>query len=393
MKKLLFLSILLGCFLTAMKGYGINPDTSWTQRIIRFRRADILRQAAWAMGQKPETITDFICSRNPGNKHEFYSEGDYWWPDPKDPNGPYIRRDGMTNPDNFVAHRLAMIRFDQIVGDLAAAYIVTHDRKYVIGALKHIYAWFVDTATMMNPNLDYAQAIHGITKGRGIGIIDTIHLMEVAQAIHIFEEAGLIPARELAAIKSWFAEYLHWLMTSKNGQEEMHAKNNHGTCWVMQVASFAKVTGNQTILDFCRERYENVLLPDQMASNGSFPLELARTKPYSYSLFNLDALSAICQIVSNKKEDLWKYTTSNGRNIQAGMKFMFPFVKDKSKWIKPPDVEYWKYWPVAQTFLLFGAVAYNDRAYYDLWKKLNHDPKVEEIIRNFPLRHPLMWIE
>ena len=57
--------------------------------------------------------------------------------------------------------------------------------------------------------------------------------------------------------------------------------SNHGTCWVMQAAQFAKYTGNREVLDFCRERYQTVLLPRQMDTDGSFPLELARTKPYS----------------------------------------------------------------------------------------------------------------
>jgi hypothetical protein len=392
MKKLICLSGFFICLISFTEGYGIHRDTSWKQQIIAFRKADILKQAAWAMKQKPETITDFFCPRSAGGRHDFYSEGDYWWPNPKDPNGPYIQRDGETNPDNFVADRHVMIRFNNIVGDLAAAYIVTHDKKYVTQALKHLYAWFVDTATLMNPDLQYAQAIHGITKGRGIGIIDTIHLMEVAQAIHIFEESGLIPPHELAAIKSWFADYIRWLMTSKNGRDEMNAKNNHGTCWVMQVAAFAKVTHDTSVLNFCRNRYEQVLLPDQMAANGSFPKELARTKPYGYSLFNLDAMTTICQIVSDSTHHLWKYTTSDGRNIQLGLGYMFPYVKDKNAWPKKPDVMYWKYWPVAQPFLIFGAVAFNNPSYFQLWKKLKHDLTVDEIIRNVPMRHPLIWL-
>lgn len=393
MKKLIFLSGFFICLISFTEGYGIHRDTSWKQRIIAFRKADILKQAAWAMKQKPETITDFFCPRSAGGRHDFYSEGDYWWPNPKDPNGPYIQRDGETNPDNFVADRHVMIRFNDIVGDLAAAYVITHDKKYARQALKHIYAWFVDTATLMNPNLRYAQAIHGITEGRGIGIIDTIHLMEVAQAIHIFEEAGLIPPRELAAIKSWFADYIRWLMTSKNGQDEMNAKNNHGTCWVMQVAAFAKVTHDTSVLDFCRERYEHVLLPDQMAANGSFPRELARTKPYGYSLFNLDAMTTLCQILSDCTHNLWKYTTPDGRNIQLGLRYMFPYVKDKNTWPEKPDVMYWKYWPVAQPFLIFGAVAFNNQDYFRQWEKLKHDLTVDEIIRNVPIRHPLIWIK
>jgi len=364
----------------------------WVRKVAAFRKADILREASWAMRQQPVTITATLCDRSAGGKHDFYSEGDYWWPDPKNPEGPYIRRDGETNPDNFVAHRHAMIRFSTIVGDLAAAYLITHDQKYVTQALRHIYAWFRDTATMMNPDLRYAQAIHGITQGRGIGIIDTIHLMEVAQAIYLFEQAGLIPPEGLAAIKSWFGDYIRWLMTSKNGQDEMKAKNNHGTCWVMQVASFAKVTADTSVLGFCRRRYEQVLLPDQMAADGSFPLELARTKPYGYSLFNLDAMTTICQILSDRKHDLWSFSTSDGRSIGRAIRFMFPYVKNKQQWPKPPDVMFWKYWPVAQPFLVFGSAAYDNSGYFKLWEKLNHDPKEAEIIRNLPVRHPLIWM-
>lgn len=375
-----------------MNSGGNEHDSSWKDKIIAVRKADILDQAKWAMGQKVVTITDFICSRSAGGKHDFYSEGDYWWPDPRNPDSPYIQRDGETNPDNFVEHRHAMIRFSTIVGDLAAAYLVTGDKGYANQALQHIKAWFADTATMMNPNLNYAQAIKGRTTGRGIGIIDTIHLMEVAQAIHIFEERGLIPPGLLAGIKSWFADYLRWLMTSKNGQDEMKAANNHGTCWVMQVASFAKVTHDSAILNFCKKRYKDVLLPDQMAADGSFPRELRRTKPYGYSLFNLDAMTTVCQILSDRTDNLWRYTLADGRNMELALKFMYPYTKDKSKWPKRPDVMYWKYWPVAQPFLIFGATAFNNKDYFNLWKRLNHNLTVDEIIRNVPIRHPLIWL-
>jgi hypothetical protein len=393
MKKTLLCLGILALTLPIVNGCSHHKDPSLKEEAMAFRKADIMKQAAWAMQQKPETITDTTCPRSAGGKHDFYSEGDYWWPDPKNPGGPYIQRDGETNPENFVADRHAMIRFSTIVADLAAAYMITHDKKYVTQALRHINAWFVDTATLMNPNLQFAQAIHGRTKGRGIGIIDTIHLMEVAQAIHLFAEAGLIPPGQLAAIKSWFGDYVRWMMTSKNGQDEMNAKNNHGTCWVMQVASFATVNNDTAVLNFCRNRYKKVLLPHQMAANGSFPRELKRTKPYGYSLFNLDAMATTCQILSDSTHDLWKYSTPDGRSIKKGLQYMFPYVKDKSSWPLPQDVMYWKYWPVAQPFLIFGAVAYHNENYFQLWKKLKHDLTVHEIIRNVPIRHPLIWLK
>lgn len=380
--------------LTLCSGWQPSPPPvpTWAQKVMDFRKRVILQKAVWAMRQSPQTIADFPSPRTAGDRHDFYSEGDYWWPDPAHPGGPYIRRDGETNPENFVAHRHAMIRFSRIMGDLAAAYVLTRDPRYAEKALAHARAWFVDTATFMRPHLRFAQAIHGITPGRGIGIIDTIHLMEVAQAIYLFEQAGLIPEGALQAIRNWFAEYLRWLMQSKNGQDEMKAKNNHGTCWVMQVASFAKVTGDSSIMAFCRERYQSVLLPSQMSAQGSFPLELSRTKPYGYSLFNLDAMATICQILSDSSHDLWSYTTPDGRSIGLGLRFMYPFMADKRSWHRPPDVMYWSAWPVAQPCLVFGAAAFEDQAYFDLWKRLPHDPQTDEVIRNLPIRHPLIWM-
>jgi hypothetical protein len=52
-----------------------------------------------------------------------------------------------------------------------------------------------------------------------------------------------------------------WLVPRTNMVKyEMNAKNNHGTCWLMQVACFAKFTGATTAyLTFALTRYKEVL--------------------------------------------------------------------------------------------------------------------------------------
>lgn len=349
-----------------------------------------IEEAEWALNQIPITVTATSSIRSAGGKNDFYSEGDYWWPNPANPNGPYIQKDGLTNPDNFVAHRFAMIRFSQIIGSLASAYKITGDAKYVKQAVIHLRAWFVNQETKMNPNLQYAQAIKGLFTGRGIGIIDTIHLMDVAQGILVMQKK--IKKEDLSAIKNWFAEYLNWLMSHPNGKAELEAKNNHGTCFTMQVASFAKLTNNQQLLNFCTDRFKTLLLPTQMANNGSFPLEMARTKPYGYSIFNLDAMSILCQILSTPKDNLWEYETTEGKSIKKGINFLYPFIVDKTKWSLKPDVMYWDNWPVAQPFLVFGANAYQQEEWFSTWKTLEHDSKVAEVVRNLPVKYPLIWI-
>jgi len=355
-------------------------------------RPRILPAADRMLADAPVTVTAASSPRSAGGLHDFFSEGDYWWPDQANPDGPYIQRDGMTNPDNFVAHRQAMIRFSIHVGTLTSAYVLTGDEKYARQATAHLRAWFVDPATRMNPHLLYAQAIKGRFTGRGTGIIDTIHLVEVARAVPILARSKALPASDRDAIVRWFADYLTWLTTHKYGTDERDTKNNHATCWVMQAAAFAQATGNEAVLEDCRRRYKTMLLPSQMAEDGSFPLELARTKPYGYSIFNLDAFAGIAQILSTPADNLWTFTLRDGRGMARGVAYLYPFLKDKSAWPKARDVMYFDQWPVRQPSLLFAGVALQEPRYLELWRSLDGSPAVEEVLRNLPLRHPLLWV-
>lgn len=353
----------------------------------------VKEQVAWAITQQPMTVTASYSPRSNGGKHDFFSEGDYWWPNPTSADSPYLQRDGMTNPDNFTDHRKAMIRFSRIMGALASGYLISKNEQYAVKAFQHARAWFSDTATLMNPHLLYAQAIKGRYTGRGVGIIDMIQMMEVAQALIVLEKSKSAKTAEYIQFRGWFESYLNWVRYHKYGIDEMNALNNHGTCWTMQVAAFAQFTKNDALLDICRTRFKTLHLPGQMAIDGSFPKELARTKPYGYSLFNLDAMAMLCQILSNKQNNLWAFMLEDKRSIQKGIEFMLPFVEDKRKWTFKQDVMYWENWPVAHPFMLFGAAAFSDQRLFAAWKGLEHAPNEEEVIRNLPVRNPLIWLD
>ena len=234
--RTLFTLLLLSSILVFTESCSAgDPVTKIVQNQLK---NEIVKSAESSLNEQPVTVTAYRSERSAGGNHDFYSEGDYWWPDSLNPEGPYIQRDGQTNPDNFVAHRHAMIRFSTLVGNLTSAYLLTKDRKYIDAALTHIRAWFIDEETKMNPSLFYAQAIKGITTGRGIGIIDTIHLIEVVQSLLQMEKRGLLSEEDLEGTKQWISGYLTWITTHPNGIAEMNAQNNHGTCWVMQAAIF-----------------------------------------------------------------------------------------------------------------------------------------------------------
>lgn len=357
----------------------------------KIERVRVLRAANQYLREQPVAITAVQSPRSAGGVHDFFSEGDYWWPDPKNPGGPYVQRDGESNPGNFIEHRRYLMRLSVHVPALTAAWMLTHDRRYADHAARHLRAWFVDELTRMSPNLQYAQAIHGRTTGRGTGIIDTVHLVEVAKAVEILEQSPSLSKADTAAIKKWFADYLDWMTTSKNGIEEREAKNNHGTCWTMQVAAFAHLTGNKEMIEYARNRFKTVLVPNQMAPDGSFPLELRRTKPYGYSLFNLEVMATIAQILSTPRDNLWTFELPDGRGMRKAVAYMEPFIRDKTLWPLKPDVMYFDEWPMRRNALLFAGLAHKNDSYLQLWKALKAEWEVEEVIRNFFIRQPVLW--
>ncbi len=354
----------------------------------------ILKAASAALNQKPVTITTFPAKLSEGGPNDFYSNGDYWWPDPSKPNGlPYIKRDGETNPENFSQHRMVVKTLRDSVAALAAAYKITGDDKYVTKAAELLKVFFLDVKTRMNPSLNYTQAVPGVSPGRGIGIIDTLHIIEIPTAVTVMEKSKAFPAEIPAALRQWFRELAEWMATSKNGTEEANAKNNHAVAFHLQLAVFADFIGDQEKLALCRTKFKEVFVGKQMAEDGSFPLELARTKPYGYSIFQLDNMTLLCQVLSTPEDNLWAFETNDGKSIAKAIAYLYPFLADKSKWTLKPDVNAWEGWPARQPNLVFGGLMLGEQKYLDLWKKLPADPTDPEVQRNIGITQPLLWLK
>jgi len=381
-------TLLIAALLAAPAAWA-KPTKAFDIRAIERRR--LLPQAEALLAAKPRTIAAIPAPRSPAGPQDYYSEGDYWWPDPANPGGAYIRRDGRSNPDKFDGHRDALIAFGRTVPALAALWDLTGEARFADAAMRHLHAWFVDPETRMNPNLNHAQAIIGVNSGRAIGVIDTLQIVEVARAAAFFaRDEALGYAAIRAGVEGWFAEYLTWLTTSPFGTTERDEKNNHGTCWLLQAASFATLLGRTDILDDARRRLRTIIVPTQIEPDGRQPLELARTKAYAYSLFNLDVLAAAAWLLGGRELIDWK--TPDGRSIGGAIAWMAPYIADKTKWPLAPDIEYWDGFPVRQPSLLFGGLAQKRRDWLDLWQRLNPDPAIGEVVRNFPVRQPLLWL-
>jgi len=253
--------------------------------------------------------------------------------------------------------------------------------------------FFVDPATRMNPHLRFAQAIPGVSAGRGIGIIDTLHLSEVALATEAIARAPGVSGDTIAGVRAWFGDYLHWMQTDPNGREEAATRNNHSVAFHLQVAVFARLAGNAATLAETRRVFRDVLLPSQLAPDGSFPRELARTKPYAYSIFQLDNVVLLTELLSTPSENFWELRLADGRSVAQAVSFLFPYLADRAVWPFAGDVAHFEAWPVRQPALLFAGYRLASPEYLELWRRLPADPVNAEVRRNMAVTQPLLWLQ
>ncbi len=374
-----------------------SPADAFSE-IADLERERVLRLAAITLAAEPVSLRSApppafatAAGAQPG---DYISMGDYWWPNPNTRDGlPYVRRDGETNPDNFDRHRQLLRDMRDHVATLATAWLVTRDPTYARRTADWLRVFFVDPATRMQPHLRFAQAIPGVTtQGRGIGIIDTLHLAEVALAAEAISGVDGVPPETIAGVRRWFADYLHWMLTDPNGRDEAAEKNNHGVAYWLQVAVFARFTHALPALDEARRVFRDVLLPDQLAPDGSFPRELARTKPYGYSIFQLDNVALLAETLTTPQENLWTLPLADGRSLAQAVAFLAPYLAHREAWPFPPDVAHFNSWPARGPSLLFAGLRLGRPDYLELWRRLPADPTDAEVRRNLAVTQPLLWL-
>jgi hypothetical protein len=245
----------------------------------------LLTDADKLLNYAPVSVMQKSAFPPSGDKHDYMSIAPYFWPDPSKPNGlPYINKDGVVNPEvRRYTDKLNMPILCENIYRLSLAYYFSDDEKYARHATRLVEAWFVDTATRMNPNLNYGQAVKGITEGRAEGLIDSRFFIWAIDGMKLLQRSRYWTAGDQATVKQWFDAFLHWMETSKIGQKEKNARNNHGVWYDAQSLSMALFIDSAELAGRILQRAAD-RLDKQMDTSGLFPLELERTTSLHYSV-------------------------------------------------------------------------------------------------------------
>jgi hypothetical protein len=337
---------------------------AWTVEPVRKLRLEAERR----MKEGPWSVT---FDRPPGvtlDVHDYYSQAPYWWPQ-EDPNAPYVRKDGQTNPNRFMANKNALNSMSEAVFVLGAGAYMLDDDRYAKRAARVVHAWFLDPKTRMNPSLDYAQAIRNMNSGRGAGVLDGRVLIRAIQGMEFLSQTGLWDPKEQAGVHKWFQEYLHWLTTADHAVDEKNSGNNHASWWTAQVAAVATFVGDDAAQKMVWAWYRDQILGRQIQPNGTAPREESRTKSLSYSAFNVEAMTTVCRIAEVNGVDMWSAKSKNGATLATAIDYLVPYFSDPKKWAKEQIAEFSN---EGLYYLAFAGMGLKRPDYIALYRKLEH---------------------
>lgn len=388
----------------------VVPATLLRPDVASIDRERILIMAQQALVEKPVPLTELHLAGATGSARIYRSE----IVATTSPAGSTSSGTAGATPEKptassqaaaFTAHRDALFALGLRVPALAAAYALTGEDRYAAHAAAHLRAWFVDPQTSMEPQMERAAAAPGSSHGTYAGVIETLPLVEIVQAIPFLASSPAMGQQETSGLRAWFAAYLAWLTATEDSGPRLAAlardrKDHHGTSWLLQVTAYTRFTAVSTAtpqaeaapMTELRRRFRTVTLRGQMRAEGYFPQELTTDAPYRNSLFNLDMLAALCLLLSTRFESVWDYELEDGPGMRVAMAFHAPFIRDRNKWPYRADVEHFKQLPGRRASLLFGARAYRRPEYAELWGSLPPDPDSADVMRSMPIHQPLLWV-
>ncbi len=297
----------------------------------------LLQLADAALVRAPTSVIDKPAPAPSGDRHDFFAIGAYSWPNPETADGlPYVRRDGVHNPEAYTSERYDKGRFQTFVNDvclLSTAFFYSGNQAYAAKAKEILRRWFGNPSTRMNPSFRYAAAHPGISDGKHSGIIEGVILIEMLDHLVLLERQRVLDQDEIRIIQNWFRELSDWLVTSEFGRREFLTSNNHGSYYLAQVMTFSSYAQLHERAH-ASVRFAKRQIHHQFSADGSLPAELARSNSFFYSIYGLRAFVILARASEQYGVDLWSYRRpkETAAVMAQAFRFMLPYLSGHREW-------------------------------------------------------------
>lgn len=319
--------------------FHMLPD----QVVTKDMRGALIRQADKVVAAEPASVMDKQACAPSGDKHDYYSMARYWWPNPAtEDHLPYIRKDGQVNPETKNLDRENLSNFEKQIESLAIAYYYTKDEVYAEKLADCLNTWYVNPKTRMNPHMEYSQVVLGLDNnhGRKEGLLDTYGMIYITDILEIVSDSKAFCSKKgkklQKGITDWFVQYVQWMTTSPQGvgkKGEDNSRNNHGTAYHVQLMTFAGIAGADSISQRYMHSFTQRRLIPQIKEDGSQPEELARTRGFGYSCFNLKHILDYLDYCYAHDYRVLEEDATAARLVKAAIDFLVPYAgKDVEDW-------------------------------------------------------------
>ena len=339
----------------------------------------LLRELAEeALETGPVSVMQKTMTPPSGSKHDFFSVGGYYWPDPTKPDGlPWIYRDGKVYPEYGTTGDTERLRtLMQTIPVLALAYTMTGEERFAEHAARMLRRWFLDPATRMNPNLRYAHGQPGVTEGSYYGIIQLGSLPQVMDAVGMLAPSAAWTEADQAGMVAWSAAFLDWMLHDKEAPEAGRVWNNHGTNYDVVAVRCALMAGRRGLARQLLERTKHERIDRQIRGDGRLPYELERNRAWTYTTVTVGKFVQLATMASRLGVDLWNYTTPEGGGIRKAIDFLAVYTDSSTVW-PYADLDFQRYGrtPLARlrSILQCAALAYGVPRYGELAETLPVD--------------------
>lgn len=245
---------------------------------------------------RPVSVTDKNKLTFEPDKHYFCNIGQYWWPDSLN-SGKYVNRDGIVNPESKLYDNTRVSDLISRCKDLSLAFYITGEEKYYYTFVNQLRVWFIDKETYMYPTFEYAQVVPGqnANRGRSAGMISAYGFNDLIESIRLVHGVKKVDRRIMRGVKNWFRAFAED-SEKRYGEKFRSVNNNISLAFDVTMANMYLFAGKEKRAKVIVDEFALLRIAQQILDDGSQPMELQRSKAFSYSIYNLTHVVDLCYL-------------------------------------------------------------------------------------------------